>query len=216
MRRIATLALIVPALSALAPRSEAQLVFPPSISSVSSTNAFDPGRVFVQGTNLGLVSQVLINGEVVQIVRKTATRIVVQPEPTEPGFGLIELRSPAGSPQATVELTPTVKATRTPNRMTITLHGGDVGTFVVYYSYGQLTTPEVVEGVYFHRLVDLGHPNSGILSTGSFPDSNPVTINRLVPTAIGLVGEPIFIQAVCDLGNTSSFTNLFVIPSVHP
>ena len=96
MRRIATLVLIVAGLGSLVSRAEAQIVSPPTIRSVNSTSAFAPGRIVIHGTSLGIVTQVLIAGEVVPIVKNTGSRLSVQPPPEDPGFATLELRSILG------------------------------------------------------------------------------------------------------------------------
>jgi len=220
MRRIITLVLILTCLGGLASRVEAQSG--PTISSVSPRLAYDGfGRVTIRGNRLGLVTQVLIGGGAVPIVSNTGLRLIVSPGFRDPGFETLELRGNFPSAFATAEFTPTVKAERSHpavNRMDVTLRGGDVGTYQLMFSYRQLSTPSVIQDVYFLKFLNLSPSFGGILASGSFVDGSvPVVLsNKLVPVVIGQVGQPLYLQAQCALGSgpiTSSFTNVFTLPS---
>src|SRR5262245_14294691 len=118
MKSIAKHLLTLLSLAALASVSAAQIVPPPEISSIPPRNAFDPGRVQILGTNMGLVVGVRIDGQGVPIIRKTGTKVVVGPlAPRAPGFALVELRNAQGQTvdSATMEFNPTLSAVRQRN-----------------------------------------------------------------------------------------------------
>jgi hypothetical protein len=208
MKRIATLFLTLALPAALAAAPSAQNAPVPNITSVPSRDAFDTNRVVLFGTNLGLVTEVKVNGTSYPIIRATPGRLVVGPVPPQtPGFGTVEALGSGSADSATIEFTPTLKASRRGMRLTATVNNGDVGSYILRFNYQRLPTLEVDEGIYYGRLIPLASP---VLSTGVFGDGSPVTVSTLIPVQVGLIGAPLNVQAQCSVGvaGVQSYTNL--------
>jgi len=192
----------------LAATAAAQNAPVPTISSIPSRQAFDPGRLVVFGSNMGLVTGVRLDGEPVPIIRITPTRLVAGPlEPRAPGFDTVELIYPRGRTVGTLELTPSLSASRRGRRVTTVLNNGDVGSYVVSYSYTRLAMPESDPGIYYARWLPLGSP---VLTAGVFDESHTATMLTQLPVQSGLIGAPLNLQALCTVGidGFESYTNL--------
>jgi hypothetical protein len=184
----------------------------PTISSIPPRKAFDLERIAILGSNLGLVTDVRVNGIVAPIVRVTGTRIVVGPvPPQDPGFGTVELIHGRGIVTGTIELTPTLRAERRGLRLTSTLRNGDVGAYVLRFDYERLPAPVVEPGIYYGRLLPL---DAQVLSAGTFADAEPLTILSRMPIEVGLIGAPLSLQAQCVIGveAVQSYSNLAAVP----
>ncbi|HEX6885971.1 MAG TPA: hypothetical protein VF530_21535 [Planctomycetota bacterium] len=180
----------------------------PVIGSIPSRNAFDPGRVVINGSNLGLVLEVKVNGISLPITRVNATRLVAGPLPPQPpGFAPVELIWGRGRLNGILELTPNLSCSRRGLRITSRVNNGDAGSYVLRFSTAALAEPVVDVGVYHARLLPLEAP---ILGGGVFLDATPVTVTHRVPVQVGMIGTPLFLQARCVVGAElfESYTNL--------
>jgi len=183
----------------------------PAISSIPSRNAFAPGNVVVNGTNLGLVFDVKVNGISLPIVRVTAARLVAGPlAPQAPGFAPVQLVHGRGTATGTLALTPTLTAGRRGLRVTSTLDLRAAGSYVLRLSYTPLTTPVVDPGIYYGRWLPL---DATVLSAGVLPDATPLVQTSRIPVQVGLIGAPLGLQADCTIGaeQVRSYTNLAIL-----
>jgi len=222
MKRIATLFLSIAGLLSTAGLSQAQIVPPPDITSIPSQAAFAPGNVVLFGTNLGLATEVRIDGQVVPIVRVRPNRLVVGPvAPRAPGQALVELKGILGQDSASMDFTPSLRGQAGTSRLKLELRNGDVGSYVLRYSYSPLAAPVSDPGIYYQRYLPLSGGNSGVLRTGTVGAAGDViSIIARYPPALGLLGRPIVLQAQCvvGVGNSavSSFTNPVTLPGLQP
>jgi len=183
----------------------------PVIGSIPSRNAFDPGRVVINGSNLGLILDVRVNGISLPIVRVTSTRLVAGPlAPQAPGFAPVELIHGRGTVSGTLELTPNLQSSRRGLRVTSRLNNGGAGTYALRFATAALPAPEVDAGIYYGRLLALDAP---VLSAGVFVDATPLTVTNRIPAQVGLIGAPLFLQAHCTVEAelVESYTNLATV-----
>lgn len=183
----------------------------PIITSIPPRVAFDPVRVAILGTNLGIVTEVRVNGVVTPIVRVTATRLVVGPVPPQiPGFGTVELVYGRGTVVGTIEFTPTLSASRRGTRVMSRLNNGEPGAFVLRFSYERLPALEVDDGIYYGRLIPA---DSAVLAAGVFADELPVEVVARLPIEVGLIGAPLNLQSLNTFAasGVQSYSNLAVV-----
>ena len=211
MKRFLSLSSLLASLAVLGTAAAAQLAPVPHISDVPLRKSYAPGNVVINGSNLGIATSVKVNGVVFPIIRATPTRLIVGPvTPQDPGFGTVEVISGRSTDSATIELLPTLAAVRHGTRMNITLNNGDVGTYLLRFSYTALGTPATDLGIYGKRWLGLLSPPL-TAGTGIFSDANPLVINGiLVPVEIGQIGAPLRLQAKCTAttAGVTAYTNL--------
>lgn len=210
--RLATLLLTLVGLSASAAAQSAPV---PKITSVPQRKSYAPANVAILGSNLGLATDVEVNGVSYPVVRRTATRIVVGPvAPQDPGFGLVEVFSSSSVATAPISLVPTLAGTRRRTRVDLVLNNGDAGTYVLRYSYSVLGAPAVDQGVYGKRFLG---PNAPPLALGVFADATPVGLSTLLPVQIGQIGADLRLQAQCSAATAGleAYTNLLTVPGFN-
>ena len=206
---------LVPALLGLAliAQSAAAQAGPvPTISSITAKKAWDPGYVIINGSSLGLVTQVKLNGVPIPIFRVKSNRILAGPvAPQDPGFGTVLISNGSSGDTGPIEFLPTLKAVRRGARLVTTLNNGEAGTYILRYSY-QSYGPASTPGIYGPRFLGA---NSAVLFAGVFPDSGPVQIPGLyLPVEIGFLGNPLRVQAECyaATSNVTAYTNFAEVP----
>ncbi len=181
----------------------------PQISSVETSMAYEPGAVTIRGTDLGLIRQVRIGGVPALVIGKSATSLVLEPLPQEPGFARLELLSPLGTIESGIEFTPSLQASSANDTLRLTLHGGEPGPYWIYYSLELRATPGVRPGIYYASMLDLTSRPSG-LATKGFSDGSPVTLAFRTPPGWT---TPVHFQALCLYDTPSerswSFSNAF-------
>jgi hypothetical protein len=215
MKRLATLLLTLVGLSAFAGTAAAQFAPVPKITSVPQRKSYAPANVAILGSNLGLATDVKVNGVSYPVVRRTATRLVVGPvAPQDPGFGLVEVFSTSSVATAPISLVPTLTGTRRRTRVDLVLNNGDTGTYVLRYSYSVLGAPAVDQSVYGPRFLGLNAP---ALAVGVFADASPLALSTLLPVQIGQIGADLRLQAQCsaDTAGLDAYTNLVTVPGFN-
>jgi hypothetical protein len=207
---VASLALAAPALSA-------QVGPSPDISSVPARKSYSPGSVVINGTNLGLVTQVRINGVPTPISHVRPNRIVTQPiAPLNPGIGTVQVIGGSASDSAPIEFLPTLIAIQRGFRLTLKLNNGDTGTYAVRFSYANPSGGVLDPGIYGPRY--LGIYASTIIA-GVFPTASTLTLTGLtIPVQVGQIGAPLQLQALCysPANNVTAYTNLATVPGITP
>jgi len=185
----------------------------PRVTEVGHGMAIAPGRIAVLGENLGLIHTVRLDGVELPILRKTATRLVIEPAPGFPGFHALELAHGQGTFERALELTPTLAARRAGDFLAITVHGSDRGWYELEYSFRLAGAPQYYPGINFPRLIDLDTPLSGVAYGAYLPDGNRATVLWQVPPVMA-VQMPIHLQALCtSLDGVMCFSNPV---TVHP
>jgi len=193
MRQSLALFLFLAGLPAFSAVLEAQTAPPPIISSIPSRRASDPERITVLGANLGIVTEVRLDGVSFPITRNTGNRLVFGPVPPQsPGFGQVELVFGRGTVEGVLALTPTLSAIRHGQHVEATLENGEAGTFVLAGSFRSLPAPVQEPGIYFGRLLPL---TAVPLAAGLFADDQPITVRAKIPIELGLIGAPFHLQS---------------------
>lgn len=165
------------------------------VTGVEPTMAFEPGSIAILGKNLDLTLEVRINGYPVPIVRNTGHRIVIEPRPQIPGLAKLELVQPRGLVLAELEFMPSLHAdSMGGGRLSAGLHPGQRGFYVLYYSSTRGATPFHPTPVYYHSMLDLTVPHSGMLGMG-LSDGAPFHVVEAMPLV--MVGRPLHVQALC-------------------
>jgi len=203
MKRIATILSSSLGLVLLASATAAQGPVP-NITSVPQRQADNPGNVVINGTTLGLVTEVRINNVPVPIVRVRADRIIVGPlAPQLPGFATVKAFAGNNTDTDTLSLLPTLTAQRRGFVVFPTINNGDAGTYILRYSY-QADLVNVADfGIYGRRFLS---PTATVIGAGILPDANPFpAMPFALPIEIGLIGEDLKMQAEC-FSNTSGLT----------
>ena len=184
----------------------------PQVSSIPNRKPWAPGNLVINGTNLGLVFEVRLDGQSLPILRSSSTRIAAGPlSVRDPGFGQVELVSGRNVQTGVVEFVPTLSAARFGLRLRVRLNMGEPGTYVLRYSYGS-AGPVIDPGIFGSRHLPT---ISNALFAGVFPNSAPITLTGLsMPVDIGLIGSNLHLQATCygSVSNVTAYTNLFEVP----
>jgi len=220
MKHLARITLIFASALGLASTVGAQLYnFPPEIDRIGRTFASEPGRVAIIGNHLSLVTRVTVDGIATPILRQNGTRITIQPDVSEPGFHLVEVRNPFGTAAGMLEVLPTISGGRIGNLMNVRIVNGSIGTCTLFYSTEFLDDPDTLPDVGFHRLLDLESILSGGIFTVTIFTDQPITVSKFkIPKDVAITGIPFYFQALCEQGfpdegrTRSSFTNVSTIP----
>lgn len=203
----------------LAGAQEAQWLGPPKtliqVGTVEATMAYEPGIVTIEGAELGLVEQVLVNGVPVRIVENNRSTMTIEPEPQHPGFAKLELVSPRQTVVTEIEFMPSLSVTRVGESLQLMLHAGEPGPYWVFYSLDTLPSPFFYPGVYDCGWLDMTSSSCGLAASG-FWWGGPVSLSTEIPPGYLL---PVYFQAVC-LYNTEaeaewSFSNATELPPTH-
>jgi hypothetical protein len=188
-----------------------------TITHVDASMAYGPGRVAIEGTHLGLVTEVRVGGEVVPVLHNDGRRIVIEPADQDPGFAALELVQLGGTTTGKIEFMPALSGHWRHNRIQVTLHPGEPGWYVLNYSYRRLRTPAVYQGIYFCEMLDMTTPYSGQLSGGILRSGDAVVfpwvpVPRGLETPGGLgVRMPMHIQAFCMLDDEFCYSNMLTL-----
>jgi hypothetical protein len=189
------------------------------ITSIGSTMSYEPGHVSILGRGFDLVSQVKIDGQAVQVVRKTGNEIVIQPGIMDPGFYRLDLLRPGMRVTGTIEFAPTLRAARFGDMLRLVVNPGESGQVFVDWSYRCLETPAIVPGVSYMQMLDLTTPRCGPLSWSVSRDGEALVITAPVPHVIA--GLELFdmhpqrglnLQAFCIYDGDMCFTNMATVP----
>jgi hypothetical protein len=179
------------------------------VTGVEVAPAFEPGFVSIYGEQLGLVQQVMIDGQAMRMVRKSGREIVIDPGNMNPGFAALELVQPGRTIKTAIEFTPSLSATRNGNLVRISMNPGQAGDMWVMWSYRCLATPAAVPGVYYHNMLDLSVESSGLLFVDHSLWGEPMEAVVAIPPAVrggifqllknGWVAGGVDFQAYCAL-----------------
>jgi hypothetical protein len=214
MKRFSSALLASLALTTLASSLAAQAGPVPDITSVPPRRSYSPNNVRIEGSALGLATEVRIDGIPTPIIRVRATSITVGPvAPTDPGFGTVEVLVGSNvTDSAPISFLPTLEVVRRGARLNVALQNGESGTFVLRYAYHGVKPPAIDPGIYGPRYLP---PLSNVLAVGVFPDAEKVSLQRLpIPIVIGQIGNPLRLQAECfapSVGVTA-YTNAAQVP----
>lgn len=209
MKRIATVLSSFLGLAALATVTAAQNSPRPDITSIPVRQANSPGNVVINGANLGLVTDVKIDGVPVPITRVRADRLIVGPlGPELPRFANVVVTSGNSSDSGTLSLLPTLSATRRGFGVFPVIHNGDTGSFILRRSYQAELNNSIDPGIYGRRFLS---PFATVVEMGFFPNADPFpTSPFILPIEIGSIGETLKMQAECTANSTGliRYTNL--------
>lgn len=165
------------------------------ITSVEPALACLPGSIAIRGKNLGLTRGAWINGNPVRIVRNTGNLVVIHAPPQDPGTGKVELAQPKGTAMAPIELLPSLHADAMGgSSLSVGLYPGAPSIYVVNYSNTTGSTPFYPIPAYYHSMLDLTVPRSGMVGMGS-SDGSPFHVVEALP--LGMIGFPVHVQALC-------------------
>jgi hypothetical protein len=183
----------------------------PSITNIPDRQADSPGNVVINGVNLGLITDVLIDNVAVPIVRVRSNRIIVGPLPQQlPRFANVRVTNGNASSVGTLSLLPTLKAERRGFVVYPTIHNGATGTYILRHQYQPIVDQADV-GIYGRRFLS---PFATVGGVGFIPDANPFPVQPFpLPIEIGQIGEEFKLQAEVsnDVSGLVRYTNLAVV-----
>jgi hypothetical protein len=209
MKRIATALSAFLGLLALTSAATAQFGPTPDITSIPQRQANSPGNIVINGSNLGLVTDVKIDGVPVPIIRTRTDRIIVGPlAPQLAHFAAVRVSGGNSSDTGTLSLLPTLSATRRGFAVFPSIHNGDTGTYILRYTYQSDLVSIEDKGIYGRRFLS---PFATVSSVGVFPDANPFSVAPFaLPIQIGTIGENLKMQAECSATTSGlvRYTNL--------
>ena len=209
MKRIATALSAFLGLLALTSAATAQFGPQPDITAIPVRQADNPGNIVINGSNLGLVTDVKIDGVPVPIIRTRVDRIIVGPlDPQLAHFAAVRVSGGNSSDTGTLSLLPTLAATRRGFAVFPSIHNGDTGTYVLRWSYQPDLLNIADKGIYGRRFLS---PFATVASVGVFPDANPFPLAPFaLPIEIGSIGEDLKLQGECSAPTSGlvRYTNL--------
>ena len=212
MKRIATAFSMLLGLAALSGLASAQNGPVPSISNIPVRQADTPGNIVINGTNLGLTTEVTIDDVAVPIIRARSNRVIVGPlDPQLPGFAEVKVSGGNNSSNGTLSLLPTLKAERRGFVVYPTIHNGGSGTYILRHSYQKPIVDFVDPGIYGHRFLS---PFATVGGAGFIPDGSPFPVQPFpLPIEIGAIGAEFKMQAEVSIDESGlvRYTNLAVV-----
>lgn len=192
----------------------------PWLSSSAATGAASPTTLALSGQLLDTVTGASIGGQPASIVVQTPSTIVLQPQPSAPGFADLALTNSAGTKAfpGVVELWPSLKATATGigGTANIEMESGAIGLFVLAVGTGTLSAPlSLGPQFYYGLLLDPAMPYV-VMATGATSTTGLATRQYPIPNDPALAGAAIPWQAWTTHGffapyTFASFTNLAVM-----
>ena len=212
MKRIATALSAFFGLLALTSLSAAQFGPQPDITSIPQRQADVPGNIVINGSNLGLVTDVKIDNVPVPIIRTRTDRIIVGPlAPQLPHFASVRVSGGNSSDTGTLSLLPTLSAQRQGFAVFPSVNNGDSGTYILRWSYQPDLSFALDPGIYGRRFLS---PFATVASIGVIPNANPFPLPPFaLPIEVGAIGEDLKMQAECSATSSGlvRYTNLAVV-----
>jgi len=184
-----------------------------SITHVDAASALAPGRIDVLGTQLGLITEVRVAGVPVPVLHNDGSRIVIQPGDQVPGFGVLELFQPGRVHTAPIEFLPSLGAHWRNGRVSLRLHPGESGWYLVLYSFRMLETPNTYTGIYYSDWLDLNGPHSGALFTGAVAGDETLVFPPMRVPTVSLIGpyRSMHVQALCMGQENVCYSNVVTL-----
>jgi hypothetical protein len=192
----------------------------PTITYVEPAMAKEPGRISIQGTNLGLIMEVRVNGTVVPVVRNDGTEIVITPGNQDPGIARLELVNADEVLSTRLNFRPSLHGRYRGNKVQVALDPGLPGFYFVNYSFKPARFPGITAGVYYMDLLDMTTPHSGMLVGGFSSDGAPMAFPwSPIPHGLQGVGGPgtvmpMNIQAFLMFGDEYCWSNMLTLQPV--
>jgi len=181
------------------------------VTHVDASMAFAPGRVSILGENLQLVTAVRLGDTKVPVVSNDGQKMVIQLGPQDPGFDQLQLYvgdRPFGAP---IEFLPSLKGHwRNPNRVTLSLHPGASGTYLLMYSFRRLPKANEYPGIYYCEWLDMNLFRSGSLFAGYVEGDEVLTFPEMrIPLwRIGYPNGILHVQALCASRESTCYSNV--------
>lgn len=187
----------------------------PVVTHVGSGMASEPGRIVIEGRQLGLIQEVRLDGAILPVLRNNGYELVLAPAARDPGFGKLELAYPRGVLTEVLEFTPTLAAHHLPRHINLFLNGGDAGGFyALTYSFRLRTSPLQHSGIYYLDWLDMSSPFSGLVAAGWM---DGVATEHFTWERLGLINRPVFFQALCTADDgRMCYSNVVAVYHGHP
>lgn len=187
----------------------------PVVTHVGSAMAVEPGRILIEGRQLGLIQEVRLDGAVLPVERNTGYTLEIAPPPQVPGFSKLEFLYPRGVIQKGIEFTPSLMADHRRHTIDLYLNGGEGrGFYALTYSFRLRGAPIQRAGIYYLDWLDMSSPFSGLVGAGWFHSTAREVFHS---ERIALLNRPVFFQGLCTAEDgRMCYSNVATVYHGHP